>query len=100
MRITPNFNRFYHGAILGDLYRQMQARKSICITFEKFKDALKYANKEYPRTEGGDIVSTKEISSADLTAHLEWVRAWAANYGLTLSVDEEEWSRVIESIRE
>lgn len=100
MRITPNFNRFYHGAVLGDLYRQMVERRAICISFERFKGALKYANKDYPRTADGELASTKDVSSAALTQHLEWVRVWAAEYGMTLTVDDEEWERIAREIRE
>ena len=101
MRISSSFSRFYLGAILGDLYEQMIQRKRIIMSLDKFKDALKYANKDYPRyANTNDTVSTKDINSKDLTDHLEWIRRYASHYGLTLKTDDEEWERMMADIRE
>lgn len=97
MQITAEFNRLYHGAFLKDLYDQMVSKRRIIISFLFFKEALKYANPNYPRYENtNDLVSTKDINSKDLVDHLEWIRLYAGEYGFTLTIDDQEWSRMME----
>jgi len=101
MRITHNFSRLYHGAFLKDLYDQMVGAKRIIISFDKFKQALKYANKNYPRYNNtSDLVSTADISSKDLCNHLEWIRRYASEYGISLKIDDDEWERIMELAHE
>jgi len=97
MLITPEFNRLYHACFLKDLYDQMIHCHRLVISFKKFKDALKYANKDYPRYNvTNDIVSTRDIRSGDLIKHIEWIRLYAAEYGFTLSIDEKSYNRMME----
>ena len=97
MRITNEFNRLYHGAFLGDLYKQMMHKKCLAMTFDKFKQALKYHNKGYPRYENtNNLVSTTDIRSGDLVNHIEWVRWYAGNYGFVLTIDDEAYRRMME----
>ena len=101
MQISSEFNRLYHGVFLMDIYKQMLAQKRIIITFEKFKDALKYANKNYPRYNNtDDPVSTRDIRSADLVAHIDWIVRWAGEYGITPKIVEDEWNRLLELAHE
>lgn len=97
MKITSEFNRLYHGAFLKDLYDQMMFKHCLAMSFYKFKQAIKHANKEYPRYTGtDDTVSTKDIRSKDLVNHLEWIRLYASEYGFTLTIDDEAWNRMME----
>ena len=97
MRITKEFNRLYHGCFLKDLYDQMMHKRCLAMSFEKFKQAIKYANKHYPRYNNtNDTVSTKDIRSKDLVYHLEWIRKYAAGYGFTLTIDDEAWERMMQ----
>jgi len=97
MRVTSNFNKLYHACFLKDLFDQMTHAHSLYMSFDSFKQALKYANKEYPRYDGTtDLVSTKDIRSGDLVSHLEWIRRYAGNYGFTIAIDDEEFKRMCE----
>jgi hypothetical protein len=95
--VSPEFNRLYHGAFLGDIYKQMLSQKRIIISFEKFKEALKYANESYPRYDNStDLVSTRDIRNKDLVLHIEWIIKWAGEYGITPGIVQEQWSRLLE----
>ena len=62
------------------------------MSFERFKEALKYLNDNYPRyTDTGNLVSTKDISDRDLSDHVEFIIAWAGEYGITPQIIEDEW---------
>ncbi len=97
MRITSEFNGLYHGLFLRDLYDQMSFVFNLGVTFDGFKQMLKYANKKYPRYEGtNDTVSTVDIRNKDLVYHIDWIRRYAANYGFTLNIDDEAFKRMME----
>jgi len=97
MRITKEFNRLYHSAFLKDLYDQMNFIFNLEMSFDNFKQMLKYANKSYPRyKDSNDLVSTRDISSKDLVKHIEWIRRYASSYGFTLNIDEEDYRRMME----
>ena len=96
MVVSAEFNALYHGAFLGDLYKQMLAKKAIIMTFDKFKQALKYSNDSYPRYTGtDDLVSTAQLSNKDLLDHIEWITRWSSEYGLSLNIHDEEWDRLM-----
>lgn len=101
MKITPEFNRLYHGAFLNDLHTQMCAARKMIISFEKFKEVLKYVNKDYPRySETNDPVSTRDIRSKDLCSHIEFIIKWAGEYGFTPQIVEDDWNRLMELAHE
>lgn len=101
MVISSEFSRLYHGCFLGDIYKQMVAQKRIIITFEKFKEALKYANKNYPRYDGtDDLVSTRDIRNRDLVRHIEWIVKWAGEYGITPQIVDDEFNRMMQLAHE
>ena len=99
MVISNNYNKFYHGTLLGDLYKQMIEQKRIAMSFDKFKQAIKYANKTYPRHDGGELVSTMLITNKDLGDHIEWIIRWSSSYGLTLKYIEEQWQELLKESR-
>ena len=72
------------------------------MTYERFKDAIKYANPDYPRYDDliGDLVSTRDIRSKDLCLHTEFIIKWASINGLTVNFVEEEWERIMQEARE
>lgn len=75
----------------------MMHQHRLAMSFDKFKQAIKYANETYPRyKDTTNTVSTKDIRSKDLVNHIEWIRLYAANYGFTLTIDDEEWDRMME----
>ena len=75
----------------------MTHQHRLFMSFDKFKQALKYANESYPRYDGtNDLVSTKDIRSGDLVNHLEWIRKYANEFGFVLTIDDDEWSRLLQ----
>ena len=101
MNVSSNFNRLYHGLFLAEIYKQMLSQKKIDINFETFKGMLKYLNPDYPKYDGTDeAVSTKDIKSADLVQHIEFIIAWSGGYGITPSIIQEEFDRMMTLIRD
>ncbi len=100
MRITSNFNRLYHSAFLNDLHKQMIQAKKIRMTFAKFKDILKELNPDYPVDEKGNKISTTKISSKALIQHIDFIVSWAGGYGVTPTIINDEWERLMQGARE
>ena len=103
MKISHNFNRFYHAQIrefflkapnilriegVGVLYVKG-------LTFYSFKQFLKIVNLDYPRDESGYPVSTRDISSKELAQHIEFIFKLAGENGVELSVIKQEWENLI-----
>lgn len=114
MNITQRFNRFYHSAILTDLFKKadsllfrslMDTRTGGAFTIRKYEDyndmddlkqLLKVLNVNY----GVDVekdckVSTKDIEVKELLAHVEWVFKIAAQNCIELQVVKDEWEKLI-----
>ena len=100
MRITPEFNRLYHGAFLKDLYEQMVEGKQIILTFKNFKMAIKQLNPDYPKDKDGIAVSTTVIHNKHLVQHIDFIIAWSGSYGITPAIIDEEWERTLQSARD
>lgn len=114
MEISNRFNRYYHGAILKDLFN-----KSNDILFRSLKDTrtnrafkivkhqdyndvddlkqlLKILNVNYGvDTLKDKKISTKDISVKELLNHVEWVFELAAQNSIELNVVREEWERLV-----
>lgn len=112
MFISPNFNAFYHGPVLTELYRRCGALKfSLWIdeetggTFEfikgehfndvdDLKQLLKNMNLDYA-VEEDKKVSTSDIDSKALMQHIDFVIATAGENGISFGFIEEEWERLL-----
>jgi len=97
MLISQNFNRFYRAIIkevrdkLYALAEDKEAYKEVTPT--SVADALKMQNENYPVGEDGVKISTAKITSKELTNHLEFIRLFCSERGITLNVDDEAWNR-------
>lgn len=115
MTITQKFNKFYHSAILKDLFDKsnqilfkelMDTRTGGAFVIRKYEDyncldelkqLLKILNVNYGvDTEKDCKVSTKDIDVKELLNHIEWVFDLASKNQIELSVVREEWDRMIE----
>lgn len=112
--ISSKFNRFYHGAVLNDLYKKsnkLQFRNLIdtrtggAFSIQKHEDfsdlndlkqLLKLLNLDYAVKEDEDgKISTKDIDNKALIQHIEFciqVGIWS---GIELNFVKEEWDRLI-----
>ena len=129
MKINSNFNRFHHGAIINDMFNQrsfisfgflgiIDTQTSQPFTIVKgedytkasdnndcikspftLKNWLKLADVNYPRGADTYPISTTKLTSKQVTEHEEFIRLVAANNGFSLSVDDEEWNRLINSYK-
>ena len=105
MKISSNFNRLYHALLkecktlkllrvdFGDDTYQFRPR---AIGDNSFKQLMKALNEEYPRDEEGKPISTRDITSKELTEHIEWlINVVYANGGKIRHI-EEEYKRIFE----
>ena len=106
MQISSNFQRFYFGVIVeqlkqapelyaADLNFRFRPRQ---IRLGSFYQLLKALNLEYPN-DGDKKKSTRNIDNKELLAHIEWCFKLAADSHYAMPYVEEEWQRLINSIR-
>ena len=105
MKISGNFNRFYH-SLLGEFYRQADRVRIEGVgvlylrglTLDNFKQTLKLLNLEYPR-ENFTTLSTKDITNKDLVEHVEFIIKLAYQNNYKLKVVEQEWEQILKENR-
>ena len=121
MNISSNFNRFYHKAVLTELFRKCGVLKFDLwideetggifefIKGEDFnevddlKQLLKNMNVDYAVKEinvGTPLeyiqkVSTSDIDSKALSQHIEWTIALAGLNGIEFGFIQDEWDRLL-----
>ena len=119
MIISSRFNRFFHSAVLTDLFNKsyrlkfenlVDTRTIQLFTIEKYEDyqdmddlkqLLKVLNLDYAVDEEKDKkISTKDIENKALIQHIEFciqVGIWS---GIELNFICEEWDRLIKNYKE
>ena len=113
MNISQRFNRYLHGVVLDQCFkhsRQVSFREwkdtstGGCLIFyrgddystlEELKVILKLMDLNFPIEEDGKV-STRDITSKEMTRHIEFVLKIMAENGTLLPVVEEEWQRLLE----
>ena len=113
MNISQRFNRYLHGVVLDQCFRhsrQVSFREwkdtgtGGCLIFyrdedyedmNELKQLFKLMNLDYPIEEDGKV-STRDITSKEMTRHIEFVLKIMAENGTLLPVVEEEWQRLLE----
>ena len=116
MNISSNFNRFYHSAVLTELFKKantlkfegwVDANTGKPFVFERgenyndmedLKDLLKNMNLDY-EVDGDEKISTKDIDSKNLMRHIEWCIKLAGLNSIEFSFVEDEWERLMKEIR-
>ena len=114
MKISTSFNRFYHSAVLTELFKKCGTLKfSLWIDEEtggvfefvkgehfndmdELKQLLKNMNLDYAVNEDKKI-STVDIDSKALMQHIEWCIRLAGDNNITFGFIEDEWARLLRS---
>jgi len=120
MKISSQFNRFYFGVVLTQVLnakddlkrpiREIQFREwqdtshGGALTFYKYEDyrdvedlkeIFKLMNLDYPIM-GDSKTSTIEVTSKELSRHIEWVIKIMGENGIELDFIREQWDRLLE----
>ena len=113
MNISSNFNRFYHKAVLTELYRKcgtlkfrlwVDSETGGIFEFTKgehfndmddLKQLLKNMNLDYA-VDGNSKISTSDIDSKALSQHIEFVIALAGENGIEFGFIQDQWERLLE----
>ena len=116
MNISSAYNRFYHRAVLTELFRKanslkfdgwVDAETGGTLTFvrgenygdmDELKQILKNMNLDYA-IDGDEKVSTSDIDSKALSQHIEWCIRLAGFNGIEFSFVSDEWDRLLSQIR-
>ena len=119
MKISSNFNRYYH-AFLNEVFTHTPALvfKDFIedtpygqvpfrlVKYEDYHDMnemkqwLKTMNLDYAvKEDGSGKISTTQIDSAALVQHLEFIYKTVADSGIILPSVELEWKRTIEAAK-
>ena len=101
MKISSNFNRFYH-SLLKEFYQQAVKVRIEGVgvlylkglTYNNFKQTLKLLNFNYPRKNNTPL-STRDINNKELVEHVEYIIKIAYQNGYKLSVVEQEWDLIL-----
>ena len=112
MNISTQFNKFYHSAVLTELFRKANTLKfnawidtetGQTLTFmrgenfsdvDELKQILKNMNLDYEVDEDKKL-STNKIDSKALIQHIEWCIRLAGLNNIEFSFVEEEFERII-----
>lgn len=112
MNISSSFNKFYHSAVLTELYRKANSLKfhgwvdtetGAVLTFERgehygemdeLKQLLKNMNLDYA-VDADSKVSTSKIDSKALMLHIDWTIKLAGLNGIEFGFIAEEWERLL-----
>ena len=115
MNISSNFNRFYHRAVLTELYRRCGTLKFRLwideqtggvfefVKGEHFNDMddlkqlLKNMNLDY-EIDDDEKMSTSKIDSKSLMQHIDFVIAIAGENNISFGFIEDEWERLLNQI--
>ena len=98
MRISRQFTKFTF-SIVKDLFEQVIVSNNVLMTMETFRDTLKYLDDDYPKEEDGTAQSYTKLGNKQFMAHIEFLVAFAAEYGITLTFAEREWDRLLDEMR-
>jgi len=105
MKISGNFNRFYH-SLLREFYQQAVKVRIEGVgvlylrglTLDNFKQTLKLLNFNYPRKNNTPL-STRDITNKELVGHIEYIIKIAYQNGYKLSIVEREWENLLKEVR-
>ena len=114
MNISTAFNRFYHSAVLTELFKKanslkfnewIDAESGEVLTFirgehynemDELKQILKNMNLDYSVDEDKKV-STRDIDSKALMQHIDFCISLAALNGISFGFVEDEWKRLLNS---
>ena len=85
--------------MVTDLFEQVIVANNVLMSFDTFRDTLKAMDEAYPKEEDGTAQSYTKLGNKQFLAHLEWMRLWAGENGITFTHDEREWERLMQQAR-
>ena len=112
MNISSSFNRFFHSAVLTELFKKanslkfdgwIDAESGEILTFvrgehysemDELKQILKNMNLDYA-IDDDKKVSTRDIEAKALMQHIEWIISLAGDNGISFRFIEDEWTRLL-----
>lgn len=109
MQISNNFNRFFFGVVIKELKNLPPLEfefmgKNCKVNFRALKASsiyqlLKQINKHYPIDENFTKLSTKDITSGQMSQHIQWIERLVSFNGYTFDYVAEEWERILNGSR-
>ncbi len=105
MKISGNFNRLYHKVIREfkdlevatiDFMGEDFKMRTTLLSYNSVKQLLKQLDENYPKNKDGIGISTIDITSKELTQHLEWIINVIYQNGGKVDIIEEEFKRIKE----
>lgn len=109
MEISRKFQGFFFGVVCKEIKKLPPMKIKFMgewsmINFRNVKSAsiyqiLKQLNKNYPLDKDGKKLSTKEMTSKQMTDHIQWIERVVSWNGHTFDYVTREWQRLIESTR-
>lgn len=114
MNISTQFNKFYHSAVLTELFKKANSLKfelwvdsetNLPFIFvrgehynemDELKQLLKNMNLNYAVDEYKKV-STAKIDSKALMQHIEWCIKLAGENGIEFGFIQDEWDRLLQS---
>lgn len=110
MLISYQFQKFFFGVVCKELKKlpPMKIRfmsEWSMINFRQVKSKsiyqiLKQLNKNYPLDENKSKLSTKYMTSIQMTEHIQWIERMVSFNGHTFDYVSDEWAILIASCRE
>lgn len=98
-KISSNFNRLYWGAVIGDIERNLDI-----LVWNNIKFNIKAMDKEsihkLLKIVTFNNKSLAEMESKEVVNYLEEIRLLLAENSFILSIDEQEWERLINNIKD
>lgn len=108
MKISTNFSRFVFGVILKEIrgaellqFEDVQINgntfkfRPAGIAFASMRELFKHLDLGYPRADNDMPVSYTQLTSVDMTRHIEWIVKTANQSGFEMPHIAAEWERIL-----
>jgi hypothetical protein len=111
-KISHNFRKFFFGVVIPEMikipfplrYQNPFTGDWFLADLSKIPDKeiynfLKMINPYYPKYLGLSPISTTELTSEQMTKHIQWIERWASENGVTFGYILEEWEKIVSQYR-
>ena len=119
MKISPEYNNFYHGATISDVLKGCSrivfnelidtatgkafeiVKHEDYTTLDDLKQLFKILNTDYPidERELSLKMSTKNIDNKQLGDHIDFIIKTVGESGYEVSFVREEWERIMKDVK-
>ncbi len=106
--LSSQFRKFVFGVVLKELKALKEPIvieeprfkfRTSSITKESLRNLLKHLDLNYPRDERMRPLSYTKLNNKDMCKHIEFINKIVGQSGQTLNYIEEEWKRIMESVK-